>query len=186
MRKQQGFTLIELMIVVAIIGILAAVALPAYQDYTARSRVSEGLTLSKEAQLVVQDNAANATPATVTTGFATGFNVNAAAGAAGAPCTTAVCTQNVGDDGTTPKTSPNVNTLVVDGATGNISITYSKRIALAPDNVLMMVPTVNGSALVRGERPNGVIIWNCYASGKAGAPAGATLKANLAPAECRS
>ena len=127
------------MIVVAIIGILAAVALPAYQDHTARSRVSEGLTLSKEAQLVVQDNAANATLATVTTGFATGFNVNAAAGAAGAPpVLTAVCTQNVGDDGTTPKTSPNVNTLVVDGATGNISITYSKRIALAPDNVLMM------------------------------------------------
>ena len=35
-------------------------------------------------------------------------------------------------------------------------------------------------------RPNGVIIWNCYASGKAGAPAGATLKANPTPAECRS
>jgi type IV pilus assembly protein PilA len=60
-RVQQGFTLIELMIVVAIIGILAAVALPAYQDYTVRARVTEGLSLASAAKTAVAENAASAT-----------------------------------------------------------------------------------------------------------------------------
>mgnify|MGYP003860510105 CR=1 FL=1 len=55
MKKQQGFTLIELMIVVAIIGILAAVALPAYQDYTKRSHVAEGLSLASGAKAAVSE-----------------------------------------------------------------------------------------------------------------------------------
>ena len=85
-KVQQGFTLIELMIVVAIIGILAAIAIPAYQDYTIRAQVSEGINLASGAKAAIAEyfmdsgnlpssNAAAGLEPTITGNYVTGVVV---------------------------------------------------------------------------------------------------------------
>ncbi len=75
-QMQKGFTLIELMIVVAIIGILAAVALPAYQDYTVRAKVSEGVIAASAAKATISENLSNLDPAQSCNGIDVGVANN--------------------------------------------------------------------------------------------------------------
>ncbi len=73
MKKHQGFTLIELMIVIAILGILVAIALPAYQDYTVRAKVSEGVSQTAPAKLAVSETASSLGALASVTGANSGF-----------------------------------------------------------------------------------------------------------------
>ena len=123
---QKGFTLIELMIVVAIIGILAAVALPAYQDYTIRAKVTEGLILASSLKLIVGEQAANGSPPT-TGGLFTGMPTGTAA-AATACSSGATCALQVPAAGA--NLTKNIVSITGTTATGEILINYT--VALVP------------------------------------------------------
>ncbi|WP_147695180.1 pilin [Vogesella mureinivorans] len=119
-RVQQGFTLIELMIVVAIIGILAAIAIPAYQDYTKRAHVSEGLSLAAGAKTAVSEyfSTNNAWPTT-----------NASAGLASSTAITG-----------------NAVTGVAVNAS-QITVTYNSKVD-STNNTLILQGTASGGAIV--------------------------------------
>ena len=129
MKAQKGFTLIELMIVVAIIGILAAIALPAYQDYTIRSKVSEGLVLAAEAKTAVAETAASRGGLANVTAANTGYTFPAAGtryvSSIAITDTTGVITVTMGGTEGTGATTEPVITLTPSQAAAEDPITWT-------------------------------------------------------------
>jgi type IV pilus assembly protein PilA len=167
-QAQAGFTLIELMVVIAIIGILASFAVPAYQDYSVRARVSEGLSLAGMAKNQVLDVLSSG--AASEQGYAAGF--------------------------TAPAATANLASISIAAKTGVITLTTTKAAGAGSLLLVPFTGTVSAASPLPDATTDytvpdqGAVAWRCLAKG-ATVPSGlsiasaATLEAKYAPAECR-
>ena len=163
-KVQQGFTLIELMIVVAIIGILAAIAIPAYQDYTIRAKVTEGIGLADAAKTAVSE------------AYQSGDLVPGVSSLAAGWIPTQTATKYVSS--------------IVVAASGLITVTYSAVVPQISTQTLTLSPNIGGKVLAAGLSGN--IDWACAtltantaAANGLGVIAKGTLLARYTPTSCK-
>jgi type IV pilus assembly protein PilA len=137
-RVQQGFTLIELMIVVAIIGVLAAVALPAYQDYTKRAQMAEVILAASSCRTAITETVQSATGTTLPAANAWGCESTTST----SKYVASITTSNAG-----------VITVTVQGIPG------------VSGNVLTLIPMKSGGALTNSDVGVGIASWVCGGTG---------------------